>query len=395
MAGPLDSIRVLSFGRVLGGPFAAMLLADLGAEVIKIETPGKGDSARDNEPFIKHLSSYFLSVNRGKKSITINYRNEKGIELLKRLISKSDILIENFKPGIMKKMGLAYEVVREINQKLIYVSISGFGQYGPNSHRPTYDMVAQGAGGTLSITGEEGRQPVRVGYSIGDMGAALFATNAALAALYEREHSGEGQHIDISMTDCQVALCENACARYFASGEIAKPIGGRHPILTPFQIFQTKTDSMIVVAHRPKYWRKLCKVIGCEDLMNDSRFKAMEKRTKNHKILEEILNDIFKTKTRDEWFEIFEENNMIYGPMNNIAEVVNDAHFNERNMFLEAKHSCIGKVKVVGTPMKFSRTPCEIHKASPELGEHTEEILKEKLNLSQGDIEVFRKEGII
>ncbi|RLB29088.1 MAG: CoA transferase [Deltaproteobacteria bacterium] len=395
MPGPLDGIKVLSFGRVLAGPFASMLLADLGAEVIKIETPRKGDSARANHPFIGDVSSYFLSVNRGKKSVTVNTRSEKGVQIIKRLVEQMDILIENFRPGIMKKMGLEYEKAKEINPRLIYVSISGFGQYGANSHRPTYDMVAQGAGGTLSITGESSQHPVRVGYSIGDLGAALFAMNATLAALYERERSGEGQYIDISMTDCQVALCENACARYFASGEIAQPIGGRHPIHTPFQIFPTKTDSMIVVAHRRKYWEKLCRIVGREDLTDDPRFKEEETRTKNQPILEDILNEIFRTKTRDEWFKIFEENGMIYGPVNNIEQVVHDPHFNERNMFLDVYHSHLGKLKVVGTPMKFSRTVCDIKKASPDLGEHTEEVLKDKLNLSSEEIGALKAEGVI
>ena len=395
MAGPLKGITVLTFGRVLAGPFAAMLLADLGAEVIKVETPGKGDSARGNDPFVNDVSSYFLSVNRGKKSLTVNSRSEEGKEILKKMISQVDILLENFRPGIMQKMGLQYEVAREINPRIIYVSISGFGQYGPNSKRPTWDMVAQGAGGTVSITGEPGRDPVRVGYSIGDMGAALFAINATLAALYERVQSGQGQYIDVSMTDCQVALCENACGRYFATGEIARPLGGRHPILTPFQIFPTKTDSMVVVAHRARYWEKLCRVIGREDLMEDPRFTERSTRTKNHKIIESILVDIFKTKTRDEWFEIFEENGMAYGPVNNIGQVIHDRHFNEREMFLEVDHSRLGKLKVVGTPMKLSRTPCEIERASPDLGENTEEILKERLDLSQGEIDKLKGEGII
>ncbi|MBW2637880.1 MAG: CoA transferase [Deltaproteobacteria bacterium] len=395
MAGPLEGIKVLSFGRVLAGPYAAMLLADLGAEVVKIETPVKGDSARGNEPFVGDVSSYFLSVNRGKQSVTVNARTEKGKEIIKELISQVDIVVENFRPGIMKKMGVDYEQVRKINPRLIYVSISGFGQYGPSSHRPAYDMVAQGAGGTISITGEPDRSPVRVGYSTGDISSALFAVNAALAALYERERSGLGEHVDISMTDCQVAVCENACARYFAAGEIAGPIGGRHPIHTPFQVFPTKTDNMIVVAHRWKYWEKLCKVIGREDLTNDPRFKERATRSKNHGVIESILIDIFKTKTRDEWFEIFEENGMIYGPVNNIEQVVQDSHFNERNMFIDVEHPRVGKVKVVGTPMKFARNPCSIDKASPDLGEDTEEILRTKLNMSESDITKLKNEGIV
>jgi CoA:oxalate CoA-transferase len=395
MSGPLRGIKVVSFEQVLSGPYAAMLLADLGADVIKVEEPGKGDSARYNHPLIGDVSSYFLSVNRGKKSLTVNTKNKKGVDIIKRLLPQTDILIENFRPGVMKRMGLDYEVSKVINPQLIYLSLSGFGQYGPNSHRPVYDMVAQGVGGVVSITGEPNRPGVRVGYSIGDLGAALFAINATLAALYERQHSGRGQHLDISMTDCQVALCENACARYFASGEIAKPVGGRHPILTPFQIFPTKTDNMVIVAHRGKYWNKLCHIIDRPDLVNDPRFEDGTIRTKNHKILETILIESFKTKTRDEWFKIFDEHEMIYGPVNNIEQIITDPHFNERQMFVEVQHPRLGKLKVVGTPMKFSRTPCQIETASPGLGEHTEEILREKLNLTSAEISNLRSETVI
>lgn len=395
MTGPLKGIKVLSFGRVLAGPFAAMMLADLGADVIKIEDPKKGDLARINGPFIKDLSSYFLSVNRGKKSLTLNLRHDKGKEIIKILIPRIDILIENFRPGIMKKMGLEYEVVKELNPRLIYVSVSGFGQYGPYAHKPAFDMVAQAMGGTVSITGEPGRPPVRVGYSIGDIGASLFTVSATLAALYERERSGKGQHIDVAMMDSQVALCENACARHFATGEVPKPMGARHPLVTPFQIFPTKTDEMVLITYRDEEWQKLCGVIGREDLIEDERFRSLANRHKNHAILEPILIEIFETKTRDEWFSIFEETGLVYGPVNNIEQVVRDPQVLAREMVLDVEHSRLGKLNVVGTPMKFSRTPCQIEKACPDLGEHTQEILTDQLNLSPDEIEKMRKEGVV
>jgi len=395
MTGPLKGIKVLSFGRVLAGPFAAMMLADLGADVIKIEDPKKGDLARINGPFIKDLSSYFLSVNRGKKSLTLNLRHDKAKEIIKILIPRIDILIENFRPGIMKKMGLEYEVVKELNPRLIYVSVSGFGQYGPYAHKPAFDMVAQAMGGTVSITGEPGRPPVRVGYSIGDIGASLFTVSATLAALYERERSGKGQHIDVAMMDSQVALCENACARHFATGEVPKPMGARHPLVTPFQIFPTKTDEMVLITYRDEEWQKLCGVIGREDLIEDERFRSLANRHKNHAILEPILIEIFETKTRDEWFSIFEETGLVYGPVNNIEQVVRDPQVLAREMVLDVEHSRLGKLNVVGTPMKFSRTPCQIEKACPDLGEHTQEILTDQLNLSPDEIEKMRKEGVV
>ncbi len=395
MAGPLTGIKVLSFGRVLAGPFAAMMLADLGADVIKIEDRKKGDMARNNGPFIEDISSYFFSVNRGKKSMTMNLRHEKAKEIIKKLIQKMDILVENFRPGIMKKIGLEYTAVKKLNPHIIYLSISGFGQHGPYSHKPSFDMVAQGMGGAVSITGEPNRPPVRVGYSIGDMGAALFAVSATLAALYERERSGEGQHIDVAMLDSQVALCENACARYFATGEVPEPIGSRHPIITPFQIFPTQTDEMVVIAFGHGEWEKLCSVIGREDLIADERFKTVADRTENHALLEPILCEVFQTRPRNEWLSIFERAGLICSPVNNIEQVVKDPHVRAREMIIEVEHPRLGGLDLVGTPMKFSRTPCQIKKTAPDLGEHNDEILKKELNLSMADIEELRKDKVI
>ncbi len=395
MPGPLSGVKVLSFGRVLAGPYAAMLMADMGAEVIKIESAENGDMARRNGPFIGDVSSYFLSINRGKKSFTLNLRHEKAKGLIKDLISKVDILLENFRPGVMKKMGLDYNTIKDLNPRLLYVSISGFGQYGKYSQRPAFDMIAQGMGGTVSITGEPGRPPVRVGYSIGDLGSALYAVTATMAALYEREKTGQGQHIDVAMLDCQVALCENACARYFATGEIPKPIGTRHPIVTPFQVFPTQTHDMVVANFKDEDWITLCQTIGRKELIEDGRFNTMEKRTANHADLEPLLIEVFLEKPRDEWLDLFGKVGVIAGPVNNIEQVVTDPHVNAREMVLNVKHSRMGDMKVVGTPMKFSRTPCSVQKASPDLGEHTHEILEEMLNLSHKEIEHLKEEGVI
>jgi CoA:oxalate CoA-transferase len=395
MPGPLEGITVLSFGRMLAGPFASMLLADLGADVIKIENPEKGDMARGNQPFIKDLSSYFLSINRGKKSFSLNLRHKKATEIINKLVQRVDILIENFRPGIMKEMGLGYEAVKELNPRLIYVSISGFGQYGPYTFNPAFDMVAQAMGGTVSITGESDHSPVRVGYSIGDIGAALFAITATLAALYEREHSGYGQCIDVAMLDSQVALCENACARYFATGEVPKPMGSRHPVISVFQIFETKTDKIVVIAFRDEEWKKLCELIGRIDLIEDERFKTGLDRVKNNSILEPILSDVLRTKERDDWLSIFKKAGLIASPVNNIKQVVGDPQVIAREMVLDIAHPRLGKLKAVGTPMKFSRTPCKIKKASPDLGEHTKDILMKHLNFSQVDIEKLKEEGLI
>ncbi|MBI4773799.1 MAG: CoA transferase [Deltaproteobacteria bacterium] len=395
MAGPLTGVKVLSFGRVLAGPYAAMLMADLGAEVFKIEDREKGDMARNNGPFIKDVSSYFLSVNRGKKSVGLNMRHDKAQKLLLKLIGTIDILVENFRPGVMKKMGLDYDSLKELNPGLVYVSISGFGQYGPYAQKPAFDMIAQGMGGTVSITGEADRPPVRVGYSIGDIGAALYAVTAAMAALYEREKTGLGQQVDVAMLDCQVALCENACARYFATGEVPRPLGSRHPIVTPFQVFPTKTDDMVVITFRDEEWRNLCRVIGREEWIEDERFNTSANRTEHHAELEPLLVEIFKQKTRDEWLNLLEQQGIVVSPVNNIQQAVSDPHVLEREMILAVDHSRLGKVNVVGTPMKFSRTPCRIEKASPDLGEHTAEFLEEWLGLSPEEIDSLRVEKVI
>ncbi|MEJ2715788.1 MAG: CoA transferase [Deltaproteobacteria bacterium] len=395
MSGPLVGVRVLSFGRVLAGPYAAMLLADLGAEVIKVEDPGKGDMARANGPFIQDLSSYFLSVNRGKKSLSLNMRHEKAKEIVRDLLPEIDVIVENFRPGIMKKMGLDYESVKELNSRLVYISISGFGHSGPYSEKPAFDMVAQAMGGTVSITGEPGRPPVRVGFSIGDMGAALFAVSAGLAALYEREKSGRGQHIDVAMLDCQVALCENACTRHFATGEVPRPIGTRHPIVTPFQVFPTQTDDMVVITFRDDEWKKLCQVIGREELAEDERFKTGADRTVNHAELEPLLIDVFRTRPRDEWLALFNRAGIVSSPVNNIAQALEDRQVQQREMVRTVEHPRLGNLQVVGTPMKFSRTRCRIERAAPDVGEHTTEILTQRLKRTREEIDRLEQEGVI
>lgn len=395
MSGPLTGIKVLSFARALAGPYCTMLLSDLGAEVIKIEEPGIGDLGRRNGPFIDGISSYFLSVNRGQKSITMNLRNEQAKRVIFEMVKQVDILVENFRPGVMERLGFGYEVIYKHNAKIIYASISGFGQKGPYAQKPAFDMIAQGMGGTVSITGEAGRAPVRVGFSIGDIGAALYAAVAILAALNERERSGKGQWIDVAMVDSQVALCENACARYFATGEIPHPFGSRHPLITPFQVLPTQDGYIVLITATEEEWQKFCKVARREDLLSDSRFKSNKDRIANYSFFEPLLNELMKTKTTAEWMALLDPAGVMCGPVNNIAQVVNDPHIREREMVVEVNHPRLGKLKVVGTPMKFSRTPCKIEKACPDVGEHTGEILSSILKMSPEEIERLREEKVI
>ena len=395
MPGPLEGIKVLSFARALAGPYASMLLGDLGAEVIKIEDPRTGDTARRQGPFIEGISSYFLSVNRGQKSITLDLRHERARKIVFDLVKKVDILVENFRPGVMARLGFGYEEISGQNSRIIYASLSGFGQTGPYAANPAFDMIAQGMGGTVSITGEVGRPPVRVGFSIGDIGAALFTAVAILAALHEREKSGKGQWIDVAMVDSQVALCENACARYFATGEVPQPLGSRHPLMTPFQIFATKDGSIVLITVREDDWKKFCTISGREDLRTDRRFQSQTDRIAHYSEFEALMNDLLKTKTTQEWLDLLESAGIMCGPVNNIAQVVEDRHIQQRGMIVEVDHPRVGKLKVVGTPMKFSRTPCRIEKASPDLSEQTKEILNGLLGMSVEEMDALKKQKVI
>jgi CoA:oxalate CoA-transferase len=395
MPGPLQGVRVLDMTWALAGPFCTMLLADLGAEVIKVENPDEGDPSRKNFPFLQGVSSYFLSVNRGKKSITVNLRHPKGKEVILGLVRKSDVLVENFRPGVMDRLGLGYKALREVNPRIIYASCSGFGQTSPYANRPAYDVIVQGMGGTLSITGEAGGGPIRVGFSIGDLGGGIFTSLGILSALQERERSGEGQMVDVSMLDCQMAFLENAFARYFATGEVPERIGTRHPVLTPFQAYPTRDGYLVVAAARDPFWQKFCKVIGREDLVTDARFKENPVRTKNHKELEKEVIEALKSKTTEEWVDLMIREDIPCGPVNTVPQLAGDPHTLAREMIAEVKHSKAGNLKVVNNPIKLSRTPVKLEKANPELGENTEEILAGLLGYSREKIAGLKSEKAI
>ena len=397
MAGPLQGIRVLDLTQVLFGPFATMLLSDLGAEVIKIERPEVGDIARGNGPIIRGQSTYFLSLNRGKKSVTLNLATEQGAEILLKLAQNADVLIENFKPGTMEKLGLGYERIRESNHQIIYVAGSGFGQYGPYAGKPAFDVIIQAMGGVMSITGEEGGPPMRPGVSYGDIAAALFLCIATLAALQERHVSGEGQFVDISMLDCQVAVQENAFVRYLNTGEIPQAIGTRHPVITPFQAFKTK-DGYIAVALRggiKDQWPLFCAAIDRVDIIDDPLYKDGWSRTQNYETLEPVLTAAMETRTTKEWVEELEQVGIPCGPVNNIEQAAGDPQITARDMIIDVQHPEAGKFKVVNTPFKFSRTPYKVEQASPDLGEHTQVVLNQLLGMTQEDIIKLKNSGII
>jgi CoA:oxalate CoA-transferase len=398
MAGPLADIKVLDLTQALYGPYCTMLMRDMGAEVIKVERPQGGDMTRGNGPFVRGLSTYYLSINRGKKSMTLNMETEQGKELLLKLVKKVDILVENFKPGTMAKLGLSYEVIKKHNPKIIYVAGSGFGQYGPYAPKPAFDVIVQAMGGILSYTGEgPGRPPVRPGASYGDISAAMFLCIATLAALHERSVSGEGQFVDVGMLDSQITVQENAYVRYLNTGDIPKPLGTRHPVVSPFAAFPTK-DGYVAIAPRGganDQWPLFASALGRVDLIDDQRFQTGWSRTQNYADLEPIINEAMKTRTTAEWVAEFEQMGIPCGPVNRIDQVVNDPQIKARDMIVEIEDPKYGKFKIVNTPFKFSRTPSKPQGYAPELGEHTEEVLHSLLGLNKEEVEKLKKDKVL
>jgi len=388
---PLEGLTVLDLSRVLAGPYATMIMADLGAEIIKVERPGEGDDSRAFAPFIGEESAYFMSLNRGKKSITLDLKAPKDKEIFWQLIDKVDILVENYRPGTMEKLGMGYEDIKLRNPKLIYCAISGFGHTGPYSERASYDMLAQAMGGVMSITGEQGRPPVRVGTSIGDITAALFGTVGIMTALHVRSTTGLGQKVDISMLDSQVAILENAIVRYETTGKAPVPMGTRHPSIAPFQAFQTKDYYVIIACGNDILWAKLCKVMNLENLINDAKYKTNRDRIAHIDELVEIISAITITKTTEEWVKILDDAGIPVGVINTVDKVVKDPQVLARNMIVEVEHPIAGKMKFAGNPIKMSLTPGAVEKPAPILGEHTATILQEVLDWTPEQIAAYLK----
>ena len=378
MNGPLKDLLVLDLTRVLVGPYCTMILSDLGARVIKVEAPEIGDDSRKFGPFVKDYSAYFMSLNRGKESIALNLKKEDDKKIFEKILAKADVLVENFKPGTLEKWGFGWKELSKKYPKLIYASASGFGQTGPLKELPAYDMVVQGMGGLMSVTGHPNSEPTRVGTSIGDITAGLFTAIGINAALYDRQKTGKGTFIDVSMLDCQIAILENAIARYLSKNEIPEPMGSRHPSIAPFEAFKTKDSFLIIAAGNDKLFKSLCDVLEIPNIANDEMYKTNSLRSQNIDKLKLIIEDKLQHKNTDEWIKVMENLKIPCGPIFNIKQAVENPQIKERNMIVKSFHKKIGEFKSAGNPIKMSTYKDEKTRGDiPDLDEHRDKILKE------------------
>ena len=378
MEGPLKNLLVVDLTRVLVGPFCTMILSDLGARVIKIEAPETGDDSRKFGPFVKDYSTYFMSLNRGKESIALNLKNEEDKKVFEKILSKADVLVENFKPGTLEKWGYGWKEVIKKYPKLIYASASGFGQTGPLKELPAYDMVVQGMGGLMSVTGHPNSEPTRVGTSIGDITAGLFTAIGINAALYDRQKTGKGTFIDVSMLDCQIAILENSISRYLSKKEIPEPMGSRHPSIAPFEAFKTKDSYIIIAAGNDKLFAKLCDVLKIPDIANDKKFESNSLRCENMDLLKNIFEEKLKFKNTDEWIAEMQKLKIPCGPIFNIKQAVENPQIKERNMIVKSYHKIIGEFNSAGNPIKMSNYKDNDTRGDiPDLDEHRDKIVKE------------------
>jgi len=393
--GPLKGLKILDLTRVLAGPYCTMILGDLGADVIKVEMPSSGDDSRHFGPFQNGESAYFMSLNRNKRSMTLNLKSEQGKKLLKELVKQVDVLVENFRPGTMEKLGLGYDVLKEINPKLIYAAASGFGHSGPYSKKPAYDGVVQAMGGIMSITGPKDGEPTRVGPSIGDIAAGLFTAIGVLAALNNKNETGQGQKVDVAMLDCQVAMLENAIARYVVTKEVPKPMGNRHTSIVPFEPFDSKDSKIVVAVGNDAIWKRFCGVTDLNHIVDDSKFATNPQRNNNYDELRPILAKKLLEKTTEQWSVIFDEAGVPNGPINSVDKVLENEQVQARDMIVEVEHPKAGKLKMPGIAIKLSETPGEIRSAAPLLGEHNRELLKEFFDYDDKVIDALIEEGVL
>lgn len=392
---PLSGVRILDLSQLLAGPYGTMILADLGAEVIKIEKPGEGEIGRGMPPHFFHGESvYFISINRNKKSVTLDLKSPEGLDLFYRLAKLSDVVYDNFRPGILEKLRIDYQTLQKINPRIICCSVTGYGQTGPFKDSPAFDLIIQARGGIMSYTGEPGQMPVRMGAPMGDLAGGLFAVQAVEAALYQREKTGLGQRLDLSLLDCQISLLIYRGLYYLYGGEVAQPVGSGHVSAIPIRAFKTKTFDIVIDANTDKFFQELCEGMELKELVSDPRFLTRAHRLKNKEALYEIMEKTFLRKTGEEWLKIL-EGRVPVGPINTVDMALKDPQILARNMVVEANHRTGEKMKLLGNPIKMSQAGEREFTSPPALGEHTEQVLVGLLKISPQEVQKLREKKIV
>jgi CoA:oxalate CoA-transferase len=392
---PLDDLFVVDLSRILSGPVCTMMMADMGAEVIKVEPPPLGDDSRQwGPPFVGGISTYFLSINRNKKSLGLNLKAEEGRRVLRKLIGRADVLIENFRPGVLDKLGFGYEAVAKLNPRTIYCSISGFGHTGPYRDRPGYDVIAQGESGMMDLTGYPDGPPAKLGASLADVVAGLYAFNGICLALLARHRTGKGQHVDISLLDGMVSTLTYHALIYLSTGRSPKRAGTRHPSIVPYECFQAKDGFVNIAVTNQKQWENFCQVLGFAEIASDPRFETMKARLANYGDLRPMIDRVISTMTRAEVMAAMSEVGIPAGPINTVAEILEDPQIHAREMVVELTHPEYGPLRMLGIPIKLSDTPGIVENPPPTFGQHNREVLA-KLGYKENEIANLAKDGVI
>jgi crotonobetainyl-CoA:carnitine CoA-transferase CaiB-like acyl-CoA transferase len=394
--GPLHGVRVLDLSRVLTGPFCSMILADLGAEVWKVEELKRGDQTRTIPPYVNGESHYYMAINRNKTSLAIDLKREEGRAVALALAEQADIVLENFRPGVMERLGLGFEILRERKPDTILCSITGFGQSGPMSDKPSFDLVTQALSGVMSINGEPDGPPTKLGIPLGDVGGGLWAAIAVLAALQHRNATGEGLHIDLSLLDSLVGLLGYLAEIYLVTGESPGRVGSSHHNIVPYGRYPVKDGHIVLALHVGNFWRNFCHAVGRPELIDDERFRTTADRHENRGLLEPLVIDILKKRTMGEWHEIFDAGDVPHGPVYSVGEALDQAVVRSRGLVKTTDHPRAGKVDVVGSPIQFEEMPFDLPmEAAPMLGEHSASVLRDVLGFSNADIEALSEKGVI
>ena len=392
---PLAGVRVIDFTRILAGPFGSMFLGDMGAEVIKVEEPAKGDDTRGWPPFVGGEATYFLSVNRNKKSLTLNLKAPEGQAILRKLIARADVVLENFRPGTMERLGFGYERLRAVNRRLVYCSISGFGESGPEASRPGYDLIVQGESGIMDLTGFPDGPPVKVGNSIADLVAGMAAAQGITLALLARGRTGRGQKVEIGMLDVMASLLTYQAGLYWNGGGRPSRRGNQHPSIVPYEVFRARDAYLTLGVANSSLWEKTCRALGREDLARDPRFDSETNRVTNRDALIPILNDLLAARPADEWLARLEQAGVPAGRIRTVAEVCESPHLKARGMVVKLRHPKAGAITVMGVPVRLWQTPGAATAPPPLLGQHTEEILTRLLRIPKATVQRLRAAGVV